>query len=120
MGAQPDQGLAGDDGADPDKGPLGRIDVFLVELGGQVVAQEDGPDDDEGPDVGVLVQGQRAQQVGALDLRVVDERRHAGRWEGGMGRPSTVSALKARPGRECESARMERKGGCRWKKSKRE
>jgi hypothetical protein len=61
------------------------VDVLVVELGGQVEAQEDGPDEGKGPDVGVLIQRQRAQQIGALDLRVVDERRHGCRSREGLG-----------------------------------
>jgi hypothetical protein len=52
----------------------------------------------------VLEQGQRPEQVGALDLRVVDERRHGCRWDQEMGSPFTVPSLKQRPSRECESA----------------
>jgi hypothetical protein len=104
VGAQPNQRLDGDDGADPDKGPFGRLDVLVVELSGEVEAQEDGPYYGEGPDVEVLEQGQRPEQVGALDLRVVDERRHGCRWDQEMGSPFTVPSLKQRPSRECESA----------------
>jgi hypothetical protein len=78
--------------------------VLVVELSGEVEAQEDGPYYGEGPDVEVLEQGQRPEQVGALDLRVVDERRHGCRWDQEMGSPFTVPSLKQRPSRECESA----------------
>lgn len=74
--AEPEKGLDGDDGANPDKSPFRRADVLLVELRAEKVTNEDGPDDGKGPDVGMEVQRQRAQQLRLLDLRVVDERRH--------------------------------------------
>jgi len=76
--AEPNQGLDCDDCAEPDKGPLWRVDVFFVELAAEIEAQEDGPYYREGPDVGVTLERQRPQQLGRLDLRVVDERRHGG------------------------------------------
>lgn len=82
VGAEPGEGLQGDDGAAPHVGPLGRADVLLVERGRQVVAQEDGPEDGEGPHVGVEVAGQRLQKLRRLDLRVFDER-HGGGRDGG-------------------------------------
>ena len=53
VGAQPDEGLGGNDGTAKDKSPFLSADVFVVELGGQVVPQEDGPNDGKRPDVGV-------------------------------------------------------------------
>lgn len=82
VGAQPGEGLQSGDGAAPHVGPLGRADVLLVERGRQVVAQEDGPEDGEGPHVGVEVAGQRLQKLRRLDLRVFDER-HGGGRDGG-------------------------------------
>lgn len=76
VGAQPDEGLEGDDCADPDEGPLLGLDVFVVELSTEIEAQEDGPYYHEGPDVGVAIERQWPPEVGRLDLRVVDERRH--------------------------------------------
>lgn len=55
--AKPDQALDGDDGSDPDKGPFLSADMFLVELGAEVVSQEDGPYYYERPNIGVPMQG---------------------------------------------------------------
>ena len=85
MGAEPDEGLDGDDGAGPDKGPFLAVDVLIVEFLVEVVAEEDGPDDGKGPDIGVEVERQRPQQLGRLDLRVVDERRHDSGSTAGVG-----------------------------------
>lgn len=79
VGAEPCQGLEGDDGTTPEDGPFLCANVLLVEVGRQVEGQEDGPDDGERPDVGVEVKRQRAQQFGLLYLGVVDEGRHRGR-----------------------------------------
>jgi hypothetical protein len=50
--------------------------MFFVQVGSQVVSQEDGPDDGKRPDVGVEMECKRPQQIGRLDLSIVDERRH--------------------------------------------
>lgn len=76
MSAQPDKRLDGDDGANPDKGPFGSADVLLIKLGSKKISQEDWPDDDKRPNVGVEVERERAQKLGALNLRIVDEGRH--------------------------------------------
>lgn len=78
VGAQPDKGLECEDGAGPDEGPLRRLEILVVELWGQVVAQEDGPEDRKGPDVGMEAQRQWFEKFGVLDLRVIHERRHRG------------------------------------------
>jgi len=61
--------------------------MLFVEISAQVVAQKDGPYYREWPDVGVLLERKRPQQLGRFDLRIVDERRHGcatlapGRWQ---------------------------------------
>lgn len=82
MCAEPSEGLESDDSADPDNCPFLGANVLSVELGAQVKGEEDGPDNGKGPNVGVKVERQRAQQLGALNLRVVDEGRHDGRLGG--------------------------------------
>lgn len=74
VGGQPDERLDGADGADPDEGPLGGLDVLLVAGGRQVDGEEGRPDNEEGPDVGMQLQRQGVVQARLLDLRVVDER----------------------------------------------
>ena len=54
------------------------MDVSLVEVGRQVEAQEDGPDDGEGPYVGVRIPRKRCQELGGLDLRIFDKSSHVG------------------------------------------
>jgi hypothetical protein len=76
VGAEPEQALDGHDGSDPDERPFLRADMLLVQLGAQIVPKEDGPDDNKGPHIGVILQGQRRVELGRLDLGVVDERRH--------------------------------------------
>lgn len=79
VGAQPGERLQGDDGPAPDIGPLGGADVLLVERGREIVAQEDGPEDGEGPDVGVEVEREGLEELRVVDLGVVDERHGGGR-----------------------------------------
>ena len=79
VGAEPGQALDGDDGADPDKGPFGGANVLFVVFGAEVDKEEDGPGDDKRPDIGVVVDEQRREQLGALDLAVVDQGSHDGR-----------------------------------------
>ena len=79
VGAQPHERLQGDDGAAPDVRPLRRANVLLVEGGRQVVAQEDGPEYGEWPDVGVEVPREGLEELRGLDLGVLDERHDGGR-----------------------------------------
>lgn len=50
--------------------------MLFVEISAQVVAQEDGPYYRKWPDVGMLLERKRSQQLGRFDLRIIDERRH--------------------------------------------
>lgn len=78
MRAQPDKRLERDDGSTPDKCPLGSTNVLLVEIFGEIESQEDGPYDGKWPHIGVHVQRKRPQQLGVVDLSIVDERCHGG------------------------------------------
>lgn len=53
MGAQPDQTLRGDYRSAPNEGPFLPANVLIVEILREIVSQEDGPDDDERPHVGM-------------------------------------------------------------------
>lgn len=53
MGTQPDQTLRGDYCSAPNEGPFLAANVLVVEILRQIVSQEDGPDDDERPHVGM-------------------------------------------------------------------
>lgn len=50
--------------------------MFLVQLGRVVVAGEDGPYYGERPDVSMEIEREGRQELGALDLSVVDEGGH--------------------------------------------
>ena len=93
MRAEPSEGLQSDDSADPDSCPLLSANILSVELGTQVKGEEDGPYDGERPDVSVKAERQRAQQLGMLNLGVVDEGRHDGRWGVKDGRISILGGI---------------------------
>ena len=78
MRAQPEQTLDSDDEACPHHRPFLRTDIFLVQRRGEIIVEEDGPDDGKRPDVGVEIDRERFQQLGVLDLIIVDQRRHGG------------------------------------------
>ena len=53
MSAQPDQALRRDDCSTPNEGPFLATNVFVVEVFGKIISQEDRPDDNKGPNVGM-------------------------------------------------------------------
>lgn len=81
--------------------------MLLVKLGGQIVVEEDGPGDHKGPDVGVVVHRERHEELGALDLGAVDERRHDGQRRALMESTKKQNKKKRRKGkkRHAESGR---------------
>jgi hypothetical protein len=70
--------LDGEDRASEDECPFLAVDVFLVRVIGEVDAEEDGPDDREGEDVGVGEGGSGIEELGGDDLGVVYEGRPKG------------------------------------------
>ena len=73
-GSEPDQGLEGEDGAGEDEGPFLAVDVAVVAGLVEVDGEEEGPDDDEGPDVGVREQREWIVEGGGGDLWVIYKR----------------------------------------------
>ena len=101
MRAKPYESLSRDNGSTPDKGPLLSTNVLVVPVRREITAQEDRPDDHEGPYVsmqpqwhygrfklvfedryGALDKHTWVMQGGRRDHRVVHKGRHVGRLDG--------------------------------------
>lgn len=75
VGAEPEESLNREDGAREDEGPLLTTNVGVVEFLIEIVTEEDRPDDRKGPEVGMQIEGTRAQKFSFLYLPAVDQGR---------------------------------------------